>query len=134
MRKLKFLPWRLLSQLAILINLIVLAVELLVMLGSRSFPVVEQTIAVFYKPPFDMLTPIALGVGVGALAVYLAEQFFRQLSLNISTLWALCFCVAMILMLKTLIGSPAPLVGFYSESLLGLIIGVFWKGRPHCRY
>jgi uncharacterized membrane protein len=79
-----------------------------------------------------ILVDFAFVVGIGALAVYLLEKFYR-LSVNTAVLWALVLCLAVCLVVKSLLPIPDVLVKFNEIQLMGIAIGVFWKGRPYWR-
>ncbi|MDX2096309.1 MAG: hypothetical protein SFW36_00915 [Leptolyngbyaceae cyanobacterium bins.59] len=139
MRKLKRLPWGLVFQVAIVINLIILIGEALILAGAEFSPAVRHAVEVLYvRPPFAPLTPIVIGLGVGALAVWIAERFFRQLYLNLSTLWALYGSLVLLFLIKTVFLMIFPaflpvLADFNGSTLTGLVLGIFWKGRSHYR-
>jgi len=78
--------------------------------------------------------PVAAAIGLGALAVYLLERQCTQVSINSSNLWALVPCLLLTLWLKSLL--PLDSFGLLSLSesvLIGIIVGIFWKGRPYWR-
>jgi CHASE2 domain-containing sensor protein len=76
---------------------------------------------------------IATAIGVGALAVYLLERFYQQVIINTASLWALVLCLALFLFLKSLVPLMPILVNFEQIQLIGIILGIFWKGRPYWR-
>ena len=84
------------------------------------------------SPIAAIVTAIDFLVGIGALAVYLLEKFYR-LSINTAVLWALVLCLAVCLIIKSLLPIPDVLVKFNEIQLMGIAIGVFWKGRPYWR-
>jgi hypothetical protein len=75
---------------------------------------------------------MAAAVGVGALAVYLLKRFYPQVLINTASLWALIPCLLLFLFIKSLLPIPG-LVNLTYPQLLGIIVGVFWKGRPYWR-
>lgn len=131
-RRLKFLPWRLLLQVSILTAFIVFILELMLLWGYTHSIIIRNTIAMLYSPPLGILMPIAIAVGVGALAVYLCERSQPQI-LNTSSLWALVLCLLLALGLKSLLPLSSLLVGLSEITLIGIIVGVFWKGRSYWR-
>lgn len=76
---------------------------------------------------------IATAVGIGTLAVYLCERWLPQVLLNTSSLWALVLCLLLGLVLKSLLPLPSLLLDLSQFTLIGVILGVFWKGRPYWR-
>ncbi|NJL20421.1 MAG: hypothetical protein HC895_05705 [Leptolyngbyaceae cyanobacterium SM1_3_5] len=58
------------------------------------------------------------------------EYFHRHIFLNVGVLWALVLCVMLSLLLKSLL-LPTLLSG--QLALVGIALGVFWKGRRYWR-
>ena len=137
LRRLKFLPWRSLFLLSAVVTLIVIFLDLLFTLGYNLSPAIESVLTLLYAPPLGVLVRFAVAVGVGALAVELLERLFQNVVVSIAVLWALVFCLALCLVLRALLPIPPDvLVNLYNNEvqLLGIVIGVFWKGRPYWRY
>jgi ABC-type transport system involved in multi-copper enzyme maturation permease subunit len=137
LRRLKFLPWRSLFLLSALVTLIVIFLDLLFTLGYNLSPAIERVLTLLYAPPFGVLVRFAVVIGVGALAVELLERLFSNVVISIAVLWTLVFCLALCLVLRALLPIPPDvLVNLYNNEvqLLGIVIGVFWKGRPYWRY
>ena len=132
LQRLKYLPWRSLFLLSSLIAVIVTAIDYLVVIGYNYSLVIQRTLTLLYTPPMGILVDFAFVVGIGALAVYLLEKFSR-LSINTAVLWALVLCLAVCLVVKSLLPIPDVLVKFNEIQLMGIAIGVFWKGRPYWR-
>ena len=132
LQRLKYLPWRSLFLLSSLIAVIVTAIDYLVVIGYNYSLVIQRTLTLLYTPPMGILIDFAFVVGIGALAVYLLEKFYR-LSINTAVLWALVLCLAVCLVIKSLLPIPDVLVKFNEIQLMGIAIGVFWKGRPYWR-
>lgn len=129
LRRLKFLPWLLLLQVSTLTTLIVAVLDFLLALEYTQ----SRALSLLYSPPLGILVTFAVAVGIGALAVYLLERLYRQVTINTATLWALVLCLAVCLVLKSLLPIPAFIVNLNETQLIFIIIGVFWKGRPYWR-
>lgn len=134
MRSWQVLPWRSLLQVAILTNLTVIPLELILDFGYKHSPAISQTITFLYTPPLGLITPIIIAIGLGALAVYFLEQFYQHVRINTSTLWALIPCLIIIILLKLFLPLPSVLADFRETQLIGIVVGVFWKGRYYWRY
>ena len=132
-RRLKLLPWRSLLQISILTAFIVFILELLLVWGFAQSNFVRNTITMLLSPPLGILMSIAIAVGIGALAVYLCERWLPQVLLNTSSLWALVLCLLLALGLKSLLPLPSLLVNLSNLALIGIVLGVFWKGRSYWR-
>lgn len=133
MRSLKFLPWRSLLQVSALTTVIVVILEFILGLGYKQSDLIRRFLFLLWARPLGLLTTIAVGVGVGALAVYLLELFFKQVFINSASLWALVLCLVVLLILKSLLPVSHFLVRLDEARFLGIVIGVFWKGRPYWR-
>jgi hypothetical protein len=133
LRGLKFLPWRSLLQVSLLVAVIVIVLDFLLTLGYIQSDVFQRLLMLVYAPPLGIVISLAIAVGLGALGVYLLERFYRLVSINTGSLWALVLCLAAVLFIKTLLPVPAVIFNLNQASLIGIIIGVFWKGRPYWR-
>ena len=134
LRSLKYIPWRSLLQISSLTIVIVIFLELLLSLGSRQFYVIGSILRTLSAPPLGLIMTFATAVGVGALAVYLLERFDRQVFINTARLWALVPCLVLVIFLKSQLPVPPLLVQLNYVQLIGIIVGVFWKGRPYWRW
>jgi hypothetical protein len=135
-RRLKQLPWRWLLQNAAIATLLVIGIELLLKLAldMDSSGTVERVLQILYAPPFGLIVPILTAIGMGALSVYLFEPQKQQYLLNSSTLWALVFCLLFCLWIKSLLPVLPFLTSLSRYAFMGILTGVFWKGRPYWRY
>ena len=133
LRRLKFLPWLPLLQLAALTTAIIIAIEFLLLLVYANVPAFRQSLELLFAPPLGILVNFATAIGVGALVVVLLERLYRQVIINTATLWALVLCLALGLGIKTLLPVPPFLISLGQMQLVGAIVGVFWKGRPYWR-
>lgn len=134
LRSLKYLPWRSLLQVSGLTILIVIFLELLLSLGYKQFYLIRSTLLMLSAPPLSMITSVAVATGVGAFTVYLLERFYRQVFINTAILWALVPCLALVIFLKLQLPVQPLLVQLNYLQLVGIIVGVFWKGRPYWRW
>ncbi len=131
-RHLKSLPWLPLLQIAALTHVIIIAAEI-ILLWAAQFPLVVKIIKMLFAPPLGLLMPFIIALGVGALAVYILEQW-KTVYINTATLWCLIACLFLGLVLKSLSPLPSLLLFLEQISVFGMIVGVFWKGRPYWRY
>jgi len=133
-RRLKFLPWRSLFQVSALVTIIVVVLEFLLALGYTQSTVIRSLLSILFAPSLELLLTFAVALGVGALAVYMLERFYQQVSINTASLWALVLSLAVLFLVKSLLPLPSVLVSLNEVQLIGIILGVFWKGRPYWRY
>jgi hypothetical protein len=135
MRSLKFIPWRSLLEVSALTNLVVILVELLLSLGYDGSAVVRESLSSLYAPPLGTIVIVAIGIGVGALAVYLLERLYRRrVVINASTLWALAPCLGLMILVKSLLPIPFSLIDFNEIQGISAIVGIFLQGRPYWRW
>jgi hypothetical protein len=133
MRRLKLLPWREMLQISALVNCIVVGLELFLGWGWIQSEVFRKVFTLLGGSPLGILIPFATAVGMGALAVYFLEYWQQQFLLNRVSLWVLVLCVLLGLGLKSFLGIPFLLASLSEKALIGVTVGVFWKGRPYWR-
>lgn len=134
MHRLKYIPWRSLLQVSGLTIAIALAVEILIVLVSAQSTAIRRSLVALYRPPLGILVSLAIAFGIGVLAVYLLERFFyRQVVINTASLWALVPCLALFLLVKSLLPLPITLISLGYAQIVGIVVGIFWKGRPYWR-
>jgi hypothetical protein len=125
------IPWRELFTVAIASNLALIAWELLLGLSLMYSPPIRAFLEILLGSPLGVLLPVGSAIAIGALAVYIMEKWSQQYLLNRGNLWALVLCLLLILIVKQFIPVPLALVDLSQITLMGIIIGVFWKGRPY---
>ena len=134
LRRLKFLPWISLLQISLITVLVAIAFDVLLVQIATAVPVILNLLTKLLNSPIGVLIRLAVPVGIGALAVAILERWFRQVMITNSTLWALVPCVALWLLLKSFVQMPSALFPDLDIiSLVGVVVGVFWKGRPYWR-
>jgi hypothetical protein len=133
LRRLKLLPWREMLQIAALVNCIVVGLELFLVWGWIQSEVFGKIFTLLFGSPLGILIPFAIAVGMGALAVYFLEYWQQQFLLNRTTLWVLVLCLFLGLVLKSFLPIPPLLASLSQDALIGVTVGVFWKGRPYWR-
>ncbi|PSO64602.1 MAG: peptide chain release factor 1 [Cyanobacteria bacterium QH_2_48_84] len=133
LRRFKSQPWKPLSQVAGLTTLLVILIEgVLSWILTQSDPL-PRSLSPLLSPPLGIIVTVAAAVGVGILGVYLCERWQSQAMLNTASLWALILCLIVGLVLKSLLPLPAILVRLSFNMVVGVVVGVFWKGRPYWR-
>lgn len=131
--RLKILPWRSLLQSAALTSALTAVLELALAEAIHSVQIIENALRLLYSPPLGTFMVFLVPLGMGALSVYWLEMWQQQYILNASSLWALVACLLFTLFIKTLLPIPPILVGLSQLTLIGIMIGVFWKGRSYWR-
>jgi hypothetical protein len=132
LKHLKYLPWTSLLPVAGLTTQLVAAVEVWLGYGVTQSSALRNALTLLYAPPLGTLVLFALGMGMGAIAVYGCELWNRSM-LNTGSLWALAFCLLLGLFIKSLLPIPGLLVDLSQLSFIALVVGIFWKGRPYIR-
>ncbi len=136
LRNWKFLPWRSLFSTAAVTVLIAKVIDAAIGYGATYSQPLNQLLTVILNHQLSLILFLLLYCGLGALAVYLLETVFSPGPIYASTLWALILCLLLMFMVAVLIFRPLPIVlfGLNENLLIGLVVGVFWKGRPHWRW
>lgn len=133
LRRLKFLPWRSLLQVTALVIASVMFLEFLLSLGLRVEGVAVG-LGLLFTSPWAVITVFAIGLGVGAVATWILERLDPPGYISAPTLWALILCLTLGLLIKSLL--PLPLLNLVRVDylqLVGVVVGVFWKGRRYWR-
>lgn len=133
MRQLKYLPWIPLVQVALLASVIGFAIDFLLIPAAENSPFLRQVLRLLLGPYLAVFVWVAAAVGVGALAVYFLEKLHPQLLLNASVLWALVLCLLIGMGVRSLLPWPGVLTPPSYTYLVGVVLGVFLKGRPYWR-
>lgn len=134
LRQFKQQPWLPLFKVSGLTVLAALLMEGLIAIGLVYSEAFRNTILFLLSGPLAIILPLFAAIGVGALGVYLCERYFQEVYLNTSRLWALILCLIIGIGVKSLIPLQPLLVPFSYPTLIGIIVGVFWKGRPYWRW
>ncbi|NJL00246.1 MAG: peptide chain release factor 1 [Spirulinaceae cyanobacterium SM2_1_0] len=125
-------PWWPLFQVAAVTLLLAAAVDILLALGSRQWAVVAQSLNLIFS--WGLLVAVVAGIGLGALGAHICEHWQTQVYLNLASLWALVLCLSVALIVKTLLPFlPHPLFSLSYGTILGIVIGTFWRSRSHWR-
>lgn len=132
MHRMKYLPWRSLFSVSAIATLLIIIIEFTIGV-AYSHPAFQRTLNLLFSPPLGLLIPLAASVGLGAMAVYFIERFYPKLSINNGILWSLILCLIVLVFFKSLV-FPAILIDADMIQLVGIVVGVFWKGRPYWRY
>ncbi|MFB2981418.1 peptide chain release factor 1 [Microseira sp. BLCC-F43] len=132
LRSLKLLPWRSLLKYAAITTAIATAFDLLLLLALVYLVPLQKMFLIILAPPLGILIAFAVALGIGALAVYLTERQ-RNFILNTSNLWALVACLILCFWIKSLLPIPSFILNLSELTFVGIILGVFWKGRPYWR-
>lgn len=139
LRQLKYLPWTSLFIVAGVTFAIVTTMEFLLWLTfnqldeSTQFTIINLLAATLDSPLLSLFTTGAIGVGIGAGAVFLLETLEKQVFINAGVLWSLILCLIIGLVIRNYIPIPALLTGVNQMQLVGIILGVFWKGKRYWR-
>lgn len=132
-QRLKNLPWSSLLQSVALTYLIGAIAEILLIWGVTHSEGIQRMMAILYAPPLGLLILLAAAIGIGALSIYLIEIRRSTVYLNTTSLWVLFLCLLVGLFLYKSILTPIILLSSSQVTIMGILIGVFWKGRPYWR-
>jgi hypothetical protein len=130
LRRLKFLPWLPLFQVAALATGLAFVIEILLIEGTRFSPI-AQTLEILFQPPLALFVLLAAAAGLGVLATLILERFYQRISINTSVLWALILCVMVMLLARSLLQLPVLFLAPDYMTLMGVLLGVFWQGKAY---
>ncbi|WP_017304901.1 hypothetical protein [Spirulina subsalsa] len=123
-------PWSILFLVAGMTVLFgAIADQFLVLLLGQS-EAANTLLSPLFSPPWGEVMPFLVGLGLGVLGVLLAQRQRSRLMLNSGTLWALVLCLLVSVIVKSAI-LPYGILQMSGVTLTGIIVGVFWKGRPY---
>lgn len=89
-----------------------------------------QLVMTLLTSPLGLIITFAIPLGLGALAVLLLERLDRS-SISTGSLWGLVLCVLVARLLETALFYGALQIS--ELELVGIVLGVFWKGRLYWR-
>lgn len=130
-RSFQYLPWAPLFLSAGLTVLVSTAVDVGLILAIENIPAIANALSA--AGVLLSILPFVAALGVGALAIFLTDSFFRQILLRADTIWALVGCVLLLLLVKSWLPIPALFVSISYFSIMGVAVGAFTKGRRYWR-
>jgi hypothetical protein len=135
------IPWRSLFQSAALAIFLVKLAD--VSLGfadrlSTNLPLLSKLFRLISSGSWGMISVVVASFGLGILALVFLETYFRSGPIYSSTLWGLVLCLMLVLVIMDLLFSRLPpgllRIGLSYETLIGMVVGVSWRGRRYWRY
>jgi hypothetical protein len=134
-RRLQVFPWKELVRVSALSLVLFVIVDILLQVGQAYSPVTQRVINfILSMPVLTLLLNQSGGLGLGALSVAVLERFYRNVYITAGSLWALFACLLLGLLIVYSLPVPGLIIGLGQIPLLGLVVGIFWKGRSHCRW
>lgn len=132
-RRLKFLPWIPLLQVAAIATVCVAVLEAALVAAVYLSPLLNRMFQQMMSTVLAVAVLGAIAYGLGALALLLIERIHPGIRLNAGVLWTLVACLLLAVWLKSLLPIPG-LMGLNELSLAGVTLGVFTTGRRYWRY
>ncbi len=132
MQKLKLIPWLPLLQIGLLTSFWNGVLDW-ALWGATQVPVLLNALVILVSPPLDVIVPLAILIGFGAIAVYFLEVIFPKLTITLGVLWGLVACVTLLQLARTWIPLPRLWMSGEYDILLGTLVGIFWKSRRYWR-
>jgi hypothetical protein len=134
----KQLPWRSLFLAAVLAVIIAKALDFVAAKGLSTLNLYSAILNLLATPTGGLLIFGCGGLAIGALGVLCLERLGKVRFINANILWALILCLLIMLWLLSRLLSQFNLAGIgfaqFSEAhLMGIVIGVFWKGQNYWR-
>lgn len=134
MNALKYLPWRSLTLSALLSVIVIKASDLWI---GRLLGQLDNTSLLLKflltRTGFTLLFFCA-GLAMGSLGVLLLEKFEAHRAIDSANLWALVLCILISLWLIMQLNIKGLGLGeVHYTHTIGIVVGVFWKGRHYRR-
>ncbi|HEY9626900.1 MAG TPA: peptide chain release factor 1 [Coleofasciculaceae cyanobacterium] len=136
LQRLSRLPWTSLAITAVLTSIWIFVMEFFLGFGIARSSLVQDTLVLLLSPPLGLIVTLAIGVGAGMLGLYLLEIVYPSLRIDTGVMWALVLCLIVAIALKATLLSeaiPLTLVSPNQTQLIGVVLGVFLKGKPYWR-
>lgn len=133
-RDLKQLPWSSTLQSAVIIGLIGVLLDWLLDFSFKNLVTLTGILQFLFASRFASLTLCGLGIllGIGTTEVYRRQAGVPMLSLSVT--WALVGSLLLVLLGRWLLGfafgsllPPAIVTNVEYVSLIGIVIGAFWR-------
>jgi hypothetical protein len=133
----KFLPWRSLALTSGVTLLAATVLDLGILWAAAQSPSTRDILQLVFSSAWGMVIQLCFSFGIGILAIFLLETVFKPGPIYISTLWALVLCLLLsallVGLLSSILGKPGILIHLDQLLLIGMVLGVFWKGRRYWR-
>jgi hypothetical protein len=134
MNALKQLPWQSLFLAAFLSVIIVKALDFIATKGLSILNLHKAILSLLTTIPGGILIFGCGGLAIGGLGVLCLERFGKVRFINANILWALILCLLIALWLLSKFDLEETGFAQFSEAhLMGIVIGVFWKGQNYWR-
>ncbi len=132
-RQLRELPWAEAMSCAGLTLLAIVALEAIILYVLGAVQGVGLLVALMTQGPFAPILLLVWAALAGVLLLTVFERLCPWIRIRIGVLWALVGSMMLALMLRSLLRSVVPEVFVFATPtcLMGIAIGVFWKGRPY---
>lgn len=133
LQRLKYLPWLPLGLTGLATAIITYVFEYVLLLSYQYVPPIQTVLNLLFAPPLSIIMGFVIALGIGAVAVFWFEAVYPRIVINAGILWALILCVLLALTLKSFLPLPVNLFGFNQMLLIGVVVGVFLKGKRYWR-
>jgi hypothetical protein len=131
LKRLKYEPWSVLLQVSLLSIGVWIAIDMLLSFSANRVDGIYNVLLVLYSRQWAGITNEVAGAGLGALAVWIWEVFYQPMKPDPTRLWMLIFCLLVGLLIVYSLPVPGVLVKIGRIPLMGIVIGVFGKGRAY---
>ncbi|MCM1984542.1 hypothetical protein [Lyngbya confervoides] len=132
--KLKTLPWIAIVRSAALTVITWAIVSAALWFAAQSFPAIETVFSLFLRQPMNLISNLGIGILLGVLAFTLLDNSEGRLTVPMMWFLVLAVTVGMVFYEYVPIRLYRLLaVNFNQPTLVGLVLGVFWKGRRYWR-
>ncbi|MBD2616256.1 hypothetical protein H6G94_34290 [Nostoc punctiforme FACHB-252] len=108
--------------------------EMLFEWSSDEYFIVFRVKEMLFSSPLSELMSIAIGIGIGTMAVHLGKLWKPSLVFSTSALWALAICLFISIFLKSRLSIEPTLIDLYNNKIMvSILVGVFFTGKNYRR-
>jgi hypothetical protein len=135
LQRLKYFPWVSLLQVAGLAVGLLTLIDVSIVWALSQLQ--GQPAGAYLLRLINQWSPVLIflvAAGVGAAGVTVLERLFPRIAINTGVLWALVPCLLLLLALTGALPIPTAFMRLDNSSLIGVLLGVFLRGRRYCRY
>ncbi len=101
---------------------------------SDEYFIVFRVKEMLLSSPLSELISIAIGIGIGIMAVHLGKLWKPSLVFYNSALWVLAICLFISVSLKSRLSIEPTFIDLYENEIMGgILLGVFFAGKNYRR-
>jgi hypothetical protein len=101
---------------------------------SDEYFIVFRVKEMLFSSPLSEFMPVAIGIGIGTMAVHLGKRWNPSLVFSNSALWTLAICLFISIFLKSRLSIEPTFIDLYENTIMvSILLGVFYAGKNYRR-